>query len=165
MGSHRVIHKLETLWRNIGISAEIDPLVKHEAESIPTGTAISLSLQVKGTTYGLVVIKDEQGWKRSDDAHEFKHPVLIHCASHHHLNEFLHGSTPISEMVTKGYFMVQGDSPVVMAIIRMIQCSSPYLYGMSKARKILSRNLDPEYYRKRRFMYLAHKLIPGGFGR
>jgi hypothetical protein len=162
MGSHRVIHKLETLWRNIGISAEIDPLVKQEAESIPTGTAISLSLQVKGIAYGLVVTKEDQGWKRLEDTLEFEHPVRIHCASYHHLNEFLHGSTPISEMVTKGHFMVQGESPVVMAIIRMIQYSSPYLHGMSKASNILSRSLDHQYYRKRRLVYRIHKLIPGG---
>lgn len=158
MARLRVIHKLETLWTRIGISAQIDPLVMQELESIPEGTFISFSCLVKGSDYTLELLKEGSGFiKATADSH-FIAIIRIHCTSYSRLHELIHAKRKLSEMIASGDIRVQGASPMAMSIIRLIQQSLPYTGGMRKARRIATDVFPPLEYSKRRFRYLMHRI-------
>lgn len=162
MAKLRVIHKLETLWTRIGISAQIDPLVRQELESIPEGTSIIFTCRIKDSDYVLELLKTGLGFTKAIGEHRPTNTIRIHCTSYQRLHELFHAKRRLSEIVASGDIRVQGPGPIVMSIIRLIHQSLPYTGGMKKARGIASDVFPPLEYQKRKLRYLIQRMRTKG---
>jgi hypothetical protein len=158
----RVIHTLETLWTRIGLSAQIDPLVRLELDSIPDGTIISFSCQVECSEYVLELVKSDLKFTKVTTDLPSQPMIRIHCTSFQRLYELFCAKRMLSEIIATGDIRVQGPSPLVMSLIRLIQQSLPYTGGMKKARAIANDVSPPLEYQKRRIRYLFEKIRTRG---
>ena len=164
MNKERSLKKLQTLWNNVGIAAQVDAVVMQELRTIEEGTTLLFSVEDDNWSTALAIRKKDNRFipiethqiESTDPQIRILFPVRLY------LYNLLRGNRGLSEMIAQGEVLVQGANPLVMTIIRLIQKSLPYLFTLRKTHQLLPLLPVPQQYRKKKIIFHLKSIFLGG---
>lgn len=162
MSRHHVIRRLELMWKGITIAARIDPFVEEVLQLIPNDTIITWRIQKKGITYSYSVRKKGLQFTQESELLNDVNHITFHTDSPHVLHQVLTARLPLANILASKVIKACGSSSIIMALVQVNRLSSPYMYGMRRARIVFPHILQPLNYPKRRFIYLVRFLTAKG---
>ena len=162
MGRLRFVSKFESLLQGATLCAGFDAYVKTEFETFPEGSVVALSLGNRNEIEQHFYRKESSTFKRIEKPHGQFEGVSLYCTDPVSGSDFLHSKTTIGHMVAERQLLFEGDSPQMMAFLRMIRNSLPYVMGFGKAKQVSPNVGLPKHYFRGRSKYLISRIIRKG---